>query len=405
MKRSSSKLISKAGSVRNINKAAFKFNYELQIESADKLMGSADVVVTWERGPKILSTKPAKIDKSTRVASFHGEPLSQEVTLFKKKKQGASFEPKIFKLTVRVNNERGKVIGKTDIDFSDHVEIPSYNKRVAANISSGGRIILRFISTYLGEAKSRGTSRGTPSVGSRDPESDGQSSAPHEEGDRSSELDVDLNDLDVDTDPVPPAPLPPTQSAIAKAPSLRAGGRARATNPPVQQDDALPAGGGRSARRTSGQSQKEMSASRDNSDTGSSGGLGAIMAARLGGRGRGDGDVGATNTGGVNRAELDKLRRENRALKRKNEDLAQRNADLERRVQDYGPGESVESVEQLLEENNELKREVGELEVKLAREPVYSDVVRELREAKMALAILSMEKDELVQEIRKRGRR
>lgn len=52
-------------------------------------------------------------------------------------------------------------------------------------------------------------------------------------------------------------------------------------------------------------------------------------------------------------------------------------------------------------ENTALRRDVGDLEVKLSREPVYSDVVRDLREAKMALAILTLEKDEFHQQLRK----
>lgn len=395
MKRSSSKLISKAGSVRNINKLAYKFSFELHIESVDKMMGSSDVVVTWERGPKVLSTKPAKIDKSSRVAHFGGEVLAQEVTLFKKKKEGSNFEDKVFRLSVRQNSERGKVVGKIEIDFSDYVEIPSFSKRVGASLSSGGRIVMRVMSSYMGEAKPRRSSRGTASVGSRDPESDGQSSAAPDEDERS-EMDADFNDLDdLDIDEAPlVVPLPPQatpQQASKKPGSIR--GRTRPPNPTAADE---PAANGKFRRRPSAPSPN-----RDPSFESSSGSVGSLRTARS----KGDVDVGATNAAGPSRAEFEKLRRENRALRRQNEDLLQRKEELERKMDERGHDENAESLEQLMVENTSLRRDVGDLEAKLAREPVYADVVRDLREAKMALAILTLEKDELTQEVRKLRRR
>lgn len=404
MKRSSSKLISKAGSVRNINKAGFKFNFELHVESVDKVMGPHDVVVTWERGSKLLCTKPAKVDKATRVATFGGEVLAQEITLFKKKKDGANFDSKVFKLCVRQNSERGKVVGRIEIDFAEYVEIPSFNKRVGASISSGGRIVLRVVSTYIGEAKARRSSRGTASVGSRDPESDGQSAAAFDEEDERSELenDINLDDLDLNDDaPVPQAPLPPVAQTLTKNAPTR--GRLRSNTSAPAEESQSSSRGGRFLRKVSEQSPKHEVPSSVSVDT-------APVVATLkgsGGRGRSsDSEVGATNVGVPSKAEFEKLRRENRLLKRRNDDLMQRNTELENRIQEQELDESAESVEQLMIENSSLKRDVDDLEARLAREPVYADVVRELREAKMALAILSLEKDELIQELRsKKGGR
>lgn len=394
MKRSSSKLISKATSVRNLNKAGFKFNYELHIESVDKMMGPHDVVVTWERGQKLLGTRPAKVDRNTRVANFGGEVLSQEVTLFKKKKDGADFETKVFKLCARQNSERGKVIGRIEIDFAEYVDIPSFSRRIGAALSSGGRIVLRVVSNYVGEAKTRRTSKGTASVGSRDPGSDGQSSVAFDDGDYSSELgnDIDLDDLDInDEEPSPQVP----QTPIKNTPVPRARGRPNALA--AAEESQSTNRGGRAQRRKSDQSSKLDMPASANVDTVSI----ATALRGVGWKGKSaDTEVGATNTGMPGKAEFEKLRRENRALKRKNEDLMQRNVELERRTQERGTDGSAESIEQLMIENSTLKRDVGDLEVRLAREPVYSDVVRELREAKMALAILSLEKDELIQKLR-----
>lgn len=395
MKRSSSKLISKAGSVRNINKVGFKFNYELHIESVTQMLGSNDVVATWERGSKILSTRPAKIDKTSRVAHFGGQVLSQEVTLFKKKKENAAFDPKVYRLTIRQASERGKVIGKIEVDFADYVQIPSFDKRIGASLSSGGRLVLRVSSTYIGEAKGKSGSRGSASVGSRDPESDGVSSAAPDD-DVASELDADLPDFDdisIDEEPQYPATmhaLPPTQPAVKKAGSLRGRRGARASG------EDSPSGGllSKVGRKKSSASPKR--------DAGSSG---RLLVDGLRGRGKAEGDVGATN-GAVSRAEFDKIRRENRMLGRKVEDLEMRNEELERKVEEKAELEGgVESLEELVVENTALRRDVVDLEARLAREPVYADVVRDLRETKMALAIVTLEKDELSQQVRKMRKR
>lgn len=358
-------------------------------------MGSNDVVVTWERGAKLLSTKPVKIDKSSRVAHFGGEVLAQEVTLFKKKKDGSTFEDKVFRLTARQSSERGKVIGRIDINFADYVEIPSFSRRIGAALSSGGRLVLRVNSTYLGESKGRRSSRGTASLGSRDPESDGQSSTAPDEDERS-EMDADLHefdDLDIDSGPInPPPPQPtPQPAALKKAPSVRS----RPPNPTVPEE---PAANGRFRRKPSA-SPKSSSNSGADSSFGSSGNLRTTRSRAA------DVDVGATNAAGPSRAEFEKLRRENRTLRRQNDDLLQHKDMLERKLDEVAHEENADSVQQLMVENTALRRDVGDLETKLAREPVYSDVVRELREAKMALAILTLEKDELLQEVRRLRKR
>lgn len=118
MKRSGSKLIAKAGSVKNISKAGYRFSFELVLESCDNMLGNSDVVCTWERGPKVLSTDPVKIQKSKRSCAFDGATLRQEVTMFKKKKSDADFEPKVYRLAIRQGSETGKVVGKIDLNFA-----------------------------------------------------------------------------------------------------------------------------------------------------------------------------------------------------------------------------------------------------------------------------------------------
>lgn len=381
--------------MRNINKVGYRFRFEVRIESVDKITTSSDVCVTWERGAKVMSTKPAKVDPSTRTAHFGGEALNQDVTLFKKKKEGASFEDKVFRLTLRQANERGKIVGKIEINFAEYVEIPSYSKRIGASLSSNGRIVMRVSSTFLGEAKVRKGSRGSASISSSafDADSDAHSSSGL--GDDRSELDTDLNDLDdLDVEHAMPRPTPLPAPPVKKPQPQRRPLHTTSASDDVNQQ-RLP------RRRLSGQSpQLDAPPRRELRDTA------AVPQNSRSTRGRVDTDVGSTNGPAPSRAEFEKLKRENRGLRRNNDDLLLRNQDLENRLdvkaeQDGG----AESTEQLMMENSSLRRDCDELEAKLAREPVYADVVRELREAKMALAILTLEKDELIQEVRKLRRR
>ena len=118
---------------------------------------------------------------------------------------------------------------------------------------------------------------------------------------------------------------------------------------------------------------------------------------------------------GVSKQEFDALSKDNRQLRRRNEDMQARISELEHRLDSYssmtagnaGPGllatDSMTRAEldDLMQENKSLKEHVEDLEMRIRREPIYADVVRDLREAKMALAIMNIERDELKQEIRK----
>jgi N-terminal C2 in EEIG1 and EHBP1 proteins len=86
---------------------------------------------------------------------------------------------------------------------------------------------------------------------------------------------------------------------------------------------------------------------------------------------------GRDTDGGASRAEIERLRTENKALRRANDQLKE-----------------LESV------NHGLRSDVEDLKDRLSREPVYLDVVRDLREAKMALAILTLEREELQHAVR-----
>lgn len=369
--------------MRNINKKGFKFKFEIHVESVDKILSNGGVCVQWQRNSKILSTKPASIDGS-RTAQFGGEILSQEITLFKKKKDNVDFDPKPFKLQLRQfsgNGKMGKVLGRIEVDFAEYVQIPSFSKRMSATLSSNSRLVMRITSTFLGEANVKKGSRGNSSIGSSNFESDAMSSTGPEDS-RDTSLD-DLNDLHVST--TFPAAAPQQPSARKVPPQKRT----PVVPPPRPESPAqnvMKMGRRRPSNPSPNQSKGDLPPTQEK------GGL----------FNRNRSNNGMNGNSGPSREEFEVIKRENRNLKRKNEDL---NGDLEKLNERLDsnpiPDENTVAYEQLVEENDSLRRDMGDLEDKLSREPVYADVVRDLREAKMALAILTLENDELIQENRK----
>lgn len=428
MKRSSSKLLSKAGSIRNINKVGFKFKIDLQIESVDHIVVSDDVCITWHRGNKLLSTKSVAADKATRTAHFNNEVLSHHVTLFKKKKEGSKFEDKTFQLSVRSNSQSGKVITRMLFNISDHVDVNPVSKRLAAPFKNGSRLIMTFSSSFLGEAKVRqGGSKG--STGST-VDDDMSMTSTDDLGDLNDFADLDVAELGEEEDPytstttpssVPPRSAPIVPSRRAPAPVSQEDFTASTSIPltqisqPARQPLPPQSQGPRAVRKPSAPSPGREPLRKGRSDdhvpgpelssvgsgVRSGGGLGLGRGPAFGkSRNRSDAEV-SLDGDAPSKADVDMLRKENRNLRRKNDDLSSRVASLERQLDEFHDNDNSQAVDELTEQNKDLRAYVEDLEIKLKREPVYTDVVRDLREAKMALAIVTLEKDELLQEVRR----
>lgn len=79
------------------------------------------------------------------------------------------------------------------------------------------------------------------------------------------------------------------------------------------------------------------------------------------------------------------------------ERLRKENARMRKQVEEAEGGNGRE--DKLAEENKGLKKEIEDLKKALAREPEFGDVVKELKETKMALALLQLEKDQLALEV------
>lgn len=526
--------------MKNINKAGFRFAFEVQLESVDQIRTAQEVVVTWERGPKIVTSSPHRVDKSSKAVNFGSEALRQDVTMFKKKKDNADYEPKVYRISVRSGSGSGKVLGRIDLNFADYTGVPSFNKRLAAPLSSGSKLIMRVNSRYMGEAETKRKNRSGGSRSARDDDTSsvtsdstvGADSYSPTAAEEMAERDRDEQDLDdlaldagLDDDGSGYGPSPssksstyarsngyssanssrntgastlPTGGYTSRAPmssataatSARDDGYGSTSRPGQSLDSGSSRRGGynidaessrtsqhRIDSSTSSSSLASGSASQSNGSSGrlapsrslrnmmrkdksgkgadgvaesaSSRGLGRLRRkqsanenpstssgggaagtsrapVRLekqplqaynpassrpaeyanGGWSNGGADVGQTyghgeGMGGV--GEIERLRAENKSLRRANDQLKEQINEAEAYGGFGNGGMNQTAVQELEQENSALKRDVEDLKTRLDREPVYADVVRDLREAKIALALLTQECDELRQQARMGG--
>ncbi len=324
MKRSSSKLITRARSVRNMGKVSFKFKFDLIVETVDKIAASGDVVLVWDRGNKPEVTKPAKIDKSSRKASFGNEKISGEVTMFKSAPSDRKFQEKVFKISVKLGSVDGKTLGKIHLNFADYAEVPSGSKRISAELNNGAVLIASINSNFQGMGKA--------------------------------------------------LPGKPTT---------------RENSSPAVSDDEDSGEKEEDAEDTAGQNEDEPSNFMKNK-LAQKLTRGASMST-IGRRGKADEVVKDKKDSGYEA--IDRLKRENNRLRKQIEELEEQS--------NSGGGGTRTASSKLSEENHALRNEVRDLKVLLSREPAYADVVRELKEAKMALALLNLEKEEYYFELQK----
>lgn len=315
MRRSSSKLITRARSVRHVGKVPFKFSFDFLIETVDRIAASGEIVVVWEKSnTKLECTKPARIDRNTRKASFEKERISAEVTLFKTQPSDRKFQDKVVKLAVRSGGADGKTLAKIHLNLAEYAEVPSGSKRISAELTNGSILISTIQCQFLSMGKSTPAKAGTRSDGAADGSTDEDD--PEDEGRESGSSSMNED----------------TSSMFSK---------------------------------------NKLKLSRQGSRK---------VVSRVESRPRNDEnvhDLSNTDHGS------EKLRKENMRLKKLLDEA------------DRGSGDGGK----LGEENRSLRNEIRELKTALAREPVYADVVKELKEAKMALALLHLEKEKTTLEL------
>lgn len=296
-----------------MGKVPFKFKFDLLVETVEKLAASGDVVVVWERSNnKAEVTKPAKIDRTTRKASFANERITTEITLFKTQPSERKFQDKVIKLAVKANTIDGKTLGKIHLNLADYAEVPSGSKRISAELTNGSTLIASIQCVFL-------------SMGKTAPGKAGGKSENSDSGDDISEdMETDAKKLGGED---APASFLKNKLKLNRAVSKKCIGR----------------------------QEKRGKDDENNGDTANAA----------------DGAI------------VERLKKENARLKKQ--------------VEEYGGS----SDSKFVEENKKLKTEIRDLQTALAREPVYADVVRELKEAKMALAFLHLEKETVSLELMK----
>jgi N-terminal C2 in EEIG1 and EHBP1 proteins len=326
MKRSSSKLITRARSMRNLTKVPFQFKFDLLIETVDKLAASGDICVVWERNQKVDGTKPAKIDRTTRKATFSNERISSDITLYKSSPSEKKFQDRVIKIAVRAGNLEGKTLGKIHLNLADYAEVPSGSKRISAELSNGATLVATIQCTFqsMGKASAKGDKKG-----------DGASEA---DGDEDEEDDGD-EETEADTADGEDSPSSYIKNKFS-------------------------------------QNLKRVASKK-------------TIVKKPGG----DDISQAAGTGSGLSGDSEKLRKENVRLRKQVDELEK-----------SGTGGGVAGDAKVSEENKALRREVNDLRSALAREPVYADVVKELKEAKMALALINLEKEEITLELMKTRR-
>jgi len=95
--------------------------------------------------------------------------------------------------------------------------------------------------------------------------------------------------------------------------------------------------------------------------------------------------------------DIDKLKRENDELIRKYNAISRRNGNLKDKLVEVNATENIRALEDKVET---LKKELRDLQERLAREPIYADVLKELKDAKMARAILTEENFKVKMELK-----
>ncbi|CAN8073217.1 unnamed protein product [Agarophyton chilense] len=320
MRRSSSKLITRARSLRNVSKVPFKFKFDLLIETVDKLAAQGDIVVIWERSNnKVHCTKAVRIDKNTRKATFNNETIATDITLFKSQPSERRFQEKVVKLAVKQNNSDGKTLGKIHLNLADYAEVPSGSKRISAELTNGAILIATVQCQFLSMGKTIQVKAGKSETNENS----------HDEEDLDDDMESECNSVAADETP--------TGFLKNKLKMSRA-----------------------SSKKLVGRSTGKNKAEEENS-------------------------MQAANT--VDPQSFEQLRKENQRLRKQ--------------LEEAGCNAAMTGDPKRTDVTKSLRNEVRELRSALAREPIYADVVKELKEAKMALALLHLEKEEVLFELMK----
>ncbi|KAA8494112.1 hypothetical protein FVE85_4087 [Porphyridium purpureum] len=355
----SSRNLGKTASSRNLLKNAVRnkgrlgqhpsqFELTIFVEKIDKLplgVPKGDYVVCMTRSDKTYSTKPFKVLKKGDPTVIIEDTITATVTLFRQNPDDDVFCEKQFKFSMRPHQDgkkrvKDRSVDKVVLDVAQHVQIPSGSRRLGANMVQGAQLVLKLDSTFLGAGSGTRSSAGSVVAPS---EFDAASSA----GGQDSSLD-DLDGLEDDLEDGQAQGLERSNSKtgskrLAKLTSILRRGdnseleRLKAQLKVLEDENQV--------------LEKENDA------------LICSLAARTQPSGGADSNVGALGA---------LMRRTNPA----------RNAD-------------DAELKKLIRENQALKLEVKELRKVLEAEKEADEIVDELKDAKLELAVAYLEKEQM----------
>ncbi len=391
MQRSSSGIVRASRSVLNVGKPKFSFVFTLGFQRLENFAAPpGDIVIEWKRNKASKCTRPIPTSTSSRTLIFsERERIVGPVEMVQKKN---GFVEKEYKISVRAGSQNGRVLGYSFVDFAKYAEVPSGRQVAEIRLSNNSVLVVIIFSKFLGKAKQKskssvqsGMKETAPLLDPRD-EFDPIAAAIEELERREVTDDMSLDDLGIDIeDDSEFEPGPPI--------TIRSGGSSFIRKPKTMEDVSSPVStvtdrpstteaygngtkmGSLSFTQSVSASTLEDEATERTEDD-------EEMEMRTMGR-RVASDVSGTG------AKTDWLKQRNATLHSENEELKTRINELEQwknRAECTAAGE-------LLKENEKLTAQVAELRSRLEREPIMVDVLHELKQTKMALALMTMERN------------
>jgi len=371
-KKIGSKLKAPGAVVTHATHQKLRFRFEIQVQYVESLICNTDqVFVGFYRGEKEFATRPVSVDAPTRKATFSNQPkLVIPCTLFRARKgaedgdANGAFVFKEFKLALKTASDQ-KTIGKIHVDFGDYAMVPSGTKRLGAKLSNGA-VVVMVVDSVL---ESSGT--GGPLSGRSE-----SFAAPSDYEGSSLDGGSDRDDLDSFDD-------------------LGEG----------EDDQVLFDGENRSNSKNSnpnGNRERAMS----ESDRGNSNLMTLLKSPRRPDARKDSTSVAAgREKSGVNLNDEQRLLKRIAYLETRNAELEEQNKSL-RAAQNESGAQNAKTVDELRIENEELKARTRDFQTLISQQPEMQDLIMELKNVKVALAMTDYEKQELRMELMKteRGR-
>jgi len=357
--------MSRNGSFRNLGKAMsvnlkkpgaavatagqqpFQFRFDVTVQRVDKLVCDEPVYIGLFRDKKTYCTPQVTPDSGARSANFEDHPLVVEATLFRKTNE-EQFSEKVYKLALKtVRGDR--TIGKMHLDLAQYAQVPSGERKLGASLSNGAMAVLHMVCTMEGSGrKKKGLGSTTSGMSAVAPSEYAGSSMGGDDLDQDNLDDL----LDGDEGFAPDAGTKPTATRTLSDGEHETALRGLLSSP---RDKA---GDGRNAKS-------------------------------------------ALPNGGRQKTVLgkDRLAKRIAYLEKRNAELEEQNLSLMDTVNNGMNGAAGNA--SFTAENERLRAKAKELGVLIASEPEMGDLVKELKEVKVALAMANFEKEGFLLEIMK----